>query len=227
MARPVRRTRLIVALSSLAVLGVVATAGGIAFQHGDGPYATWRFGPDHESVGPFADVPMAAPVSLELSLPFESWVYTVCFSLAQGPRALFPSDYLASDIQNPLPAGTHRLPGRLEGKDLEWVVPSCENQAVSYLLVVSRKPLPDLHKRMSTFFQIGNTAFSDRTFGSYLPKGGKTVLPEQNRVDDPILKQAAWNRDAALDGPMLEMKNRPGVFIKAMHVVPKGKRRKD
>jgi hypothetical protein len=227
MARPVRRTRLIVALSSLAVLGAVATAGTIAFQHGDGPYATWRFGPDHETVGPFEDVPMADPVNLELSLPFKAWIYTVCFSLAQGPRALFPSDYLATDVQNPLPAGTHRLPGRLEGKDLTWVVPSCKNQAVSYLLVVSRKPLPDLQNRMSTFFQIGNTAFSDRSFGSYMPKGGKTVLPKQNRVDHPLLKQAAWNREAVTDGPMFELKDHPGVFIRAMHVVPKEQRRKD
>lgn len=212
-------------LVCLAVLGAVATAGAIAFRDGSGPYAIWRFGPDQETLGPFDDVPMGDPVTLEVSLPFKAWVYTIYFNLADGSRALFPSDYLATNLQNPLPPGTHRLPGRFEGKDLQWVVPNCKDQAVSYVLVVSREPLPGLHKRMSMFFQIGNTAFADRSFGSYLPRGGKAVLPKRSEVGHPILKHAAYDREAGMDGPMLEMKNRPGVFIKAMHVIPKEKRR--
>ncbi|MHC4078667.1 MAG: hypothetical protein ACYST0_09550, partial [Planctomycetota bacterium] len=144
---------------------------------------------------------------------------------AGGCRALFPSDYLATDVQNPLPVGSHRLPGRLDSKDLEWHVPNNKNEAVSYILVVSRKPLPDLHQRMQTLFQIGNTAFPDRSFGSYLPKGGKAVLPERHMIPHPLLKQAAYDHDAALDGPMVEMKHQRGVFIKVMHVVAKGQRR--
>jgi hypothetical protein len=226
MPKPVRHRRLTIMLACLAVLGTVATAGVVALGHGDGPRATWRFGPEHETVGPFDEVPMFDPMTLEVSLPFQAWVYSVYFSLAHGCRALFPSDYLATDLQNPLPAGTHRLPGEADGKELQWAVPNCKGQAVSYILVVSRTPLPGLHERMRTFFQIGNTAFADKSFGSYLPKGGKTVLPKHNRISHPILKHAAYDRDAAIDGPMLQMKDRPGVFIKVMHVIPKDQQRR-
>jgi len=225
MPTPVRRRRLITLLAGLAVLGAVAIGGTMVFRHHGVPHATWRFGPESETVGPFDEVPMFDPMTLEVSLPFEASVYSVYFSLAHGCRALFPSDYLATDLQNPLPAGTHRLPGNTDGKELRWAVPNCKGEAVSYILVVSRTPLPDLHKRMKTFFQIGNTAFADRSFGSYLPKGGKTVLPQRNKLSHPILKHAAYDRDAAVDGPMLEMKGRPGVFIKVMHVIPKAQRR--
>jgi hypothetical protein len=225
MSKPVRRGRLLVMTACLVVLGAIATAGGMVFQQGDGPRAEWRFGPDRQTVEPFDEVPIADPMTLEVSLPFEAWVYTVYFSLTDGCRAMFPSDYLATDLSNPLPPGTHRLPGKLDGKEMDWVVPGQKSQVVSFMVVVSKKPLPGLRKRMRTFFQIGNTAFVDRTFGSYLPKGGKTVLPKENRIYHPILEQAAYDRDAAMDGPMIEMRNRPGVFMKAMHVIPKDPRR--
>lgn len=225
MSNPLRRGRFTAALACLAVLGAAVTAGTIAFRHDNTPRATWRFGTDQDTVGPFDSVTVSAPVTLEVSLPFKAWIYLVCFNLAQGCRALFPSDYLATDLGNPLPPGTHRLPGQLDGRELQWPVPDRKGEAVSYILVASRKPLPDLHRRMRTFFQIGNTAFSDRSFGSYLPKGGRTVLPERHGILHPILKQAAYDPDAADDGPMLELKDRPGVFIKAMHVIARERRR--
>lgn len=225
MSKPLRRGRLIAALACLAVLGVAVTTGAMAFFVGETPRATWRFGAELQTVGPFDEVSASDPMVLEVSLPFQAWVYLVCFNVARGCRAMFPSDYLATNLQNPLPAGTHRLPGQTDGKELAWAVPECSGEVASYILVVSTTPLPDLHKRMRVFLQIGNTAFADRSFGVYLPRGGKNVLPRQNKITHPILKQAAFDHEAAIDGPMLEMKDRPGVFIKAMHVIPKERRR--
>ena len=220
-----RRTNFVTVVVFLFLLGALVAGGITAFDLHNGPEATWRFGPERQAVAPFDEVPMLDPVILEVRVPFTAWVYAVSFSHAGGCRAQFPSDYLATDLENPLPAGTHRLPGRLEGKDLEWFVHGVKGEAVSYILVVSKRPLPDLHERMKTLFQIGNTAFPDGSFGSYIPKGGKAVLPEKHRIPHPLLKQAAYDRDAAVDGPMLEVKHQHGVFIRVMHVIPKDQRR--
>ena len=222
---PARPTRFVTVLVLLVLLGVLVAGGITAFDPLDAPEATWRFGPQRQTVEPFDEVPMLDPLILDVRLPFAAWVYAVSFSHASGCRAQFPSDFLATDLENPLPAGSHRLPGRLEGKDLQWRVDKVKGEAVSYILVVSKRPLPDLHRRMKTLFQIGNTAFPDGSFGSYLPKGGKAVLPAKLVIPDPFLKQAVDDRDAAVDGPMLEMKHHPGVFIKVMHVIPKEQRR--
>jgi hypothetical protein len=201
MSQP-RRSSFVTVVVCLCLVGALVAGGITAFGPHDAPQATWRFGPERQTVAPFDEVPMLDPVTLEVTVPFKAWVYTVSFSLAGGCRALFPSDYLATDVQNPLPVGSHRLPGRLDSKDLEWHVPNNKNEAVSYILVVSRKPLPDLHQRMQTLFQIGNTAFPDRSFGSYLPKG--PAAQRLARTSHQVRRETAQvpvNARKATEGP--------------------------
>ena len=224
MTAPVRSRRLILVAVCAASLAAISTLGFTWFGFFEKPSASWRFGPDQQAVESFARVPMFDAVTLEVTLPSKAWVYTVYFSQAQGCRAMFPSDYLATDHKNPLPAGTHRLPGRFKDKDLQWFVPNCKEQSVSYMTIVSTSPLQDLHKKMQTMFQIGNTAFPDMSFGSYMPKGGKEVLPKRSEIPHPLLQKAAYDVDAALLGPMLEVEGRSGVFVQVMHIIPADRR---
>ena len=123
---------------SLALAALALT--GITFYSGSNqPQANWRFGPEQVSCEPFDQVPMFDAANLQVTVPFKAWVYVVYYSQNQGCRAMFPSDYLASDLHNPLPKGSHRLPGTWKQKDLAWFVPNCRNEAVNFITVVARE----------------------------------------------------------------------------------------
>jgi hypothetical protein len=59
---------------------------------------------------------------------------------------LFPlSGY---DLENPIPAGTHRLPGTLAGQERSWVVSSAGGTE-TFLMIASRDPLPEIEAEIA------------------------------------------------------------------------------
>lgn len=69
------------------------------------------------------------------------WLYLVNEDAAGRVYLLFP--LAESGRTNPIPPGDVRLPGAVDGSELDWVVTS-EAGHESFLLVSSREPLPDL-----------------------------------------------------------------------------------
>lgn len=188
-----------------------------------GPKAQWLFGPDQTASEAFAQVPSFDPVTLTLDLPAPAHVYVVSFDLTQGALSFFPSDYLSTNLKNPLAAGRHVLPGQWKGKQMEWYVPEVTG-AVSFLVVVSQNPIADLQKAMASLRQMGNTAFPDRSMGLYMPKRDKgqpkPKLPSRSKPPHPLLQTTLYEVEATEPGVMLPHKQQPGVWLHAAHIQP-------
>jgi len=187
------------------------------------PRVHWRIDERDDPVEAFAEVEMETPLTLEVDLPFDAYLYVASFEPVRGSIAMFPSNFLRSDVPaNPLAEGVHRLPGKHGDVDLLWHsgdVPS----PISFMVVVSRDRLPELEAAMKTFRQFGNAAFPQRRkLGSYAPDGGMASVPALTEVHTDVLRAAYSLPDPEHDGEMTRWPKRDGVWLKVLRLQVKG-----
>jgi hypothetical protein len=73
-------------------------------------------------------------------------VYVLNEDAAGEAYTLFPVS--GADRANPVPAGEHRLPGALAGRDFDWVV-TCAGGREEVLVVASRRPVAALERQVA------------------------------------------------------------------------------
>jgi len=216
---------------ALGIVGLAALVGLLATgRHPSAPVATWQFGEDRKPIGPFDRVPMFEDMRLVLDLPTAGYVYVASFDLRRGTTAYYPTDYLDTDHEDPssgrmnrFPAGRHELPGAWQGKDQVWSVPDVEDEAVGLCVVFSREPLPELESALRSCVQVGNIGFPDKSMGRYMPRGGSKALLGRRQLPHEILRAAARQLEALVEGPMVELsggKAGRGVFVKTLNIIP-------
>jgi hypothetical protein len=178
------------------------------------PAATWL----DANGSPFATVGTAAggeSVTLRVRLPQPAHVYVASYSPAQGMLALFPSEYLRADspAQNPLLAGEHSLPGRFGEAQLRWPV-EAGTGSITYMLVVSRDPLPEVVDALAHSQQMGNAAFGDFTsFAPYMPSIGKEHLSGRGTLPTGALRAAFDLVEVPSGDAMIPWHEHDGVFL--------------
>jgi hypothetical protein len=103
----------------------------------------WRRGTPggDEPLAPGGAVRVGDVLALELKLDRPSHVYVVNEDEAGARYQLFP--VADSELSNPLPAGTIRLPGKVAGRPLQWRVTSAGGWERFYV-VIAGHALPEL-----------------------------------------------------------------------------------
>lgn len=89
-------------------------------------------------------------LSLELRTIETLHVYVLNQDLAGAVFVLYPSQNF--DLGNPLPQGTHRLPGTREGAPVDWEVTSAGGRE-TVVVVASRSPLRALERDLAGFMR--------------------------------------------------------------------------
>ena len=170
---------------------------------GNAPVCIWHVGVE-ENTEAFTQVRPGTPLSLHVDLPFAAHVYVASHNPADGTIALFPSPWLRTEANNPLSAGSHQLPGTIDGRELRWPAP-LESGPTSYMVVLSVEPIGELDELFEKIRQIGNMAFTDGSFNVSAPKeGGMAVVPPHNPIPGPILQAAADSLTSLeQNGPMV------------------------
>lgn len=130
-----------------AVAASMVAAAGIAawrVHDADSPgIATWLRADLDAPLRPGEVVRPGETLALRLDLDHSSHVYVINED-SHGERfQLFPLQ--GSDVQNPLPAGRSRLPGRIDGEPMEWQITSRGGREHFYVLIADQ-PLPDLQQ---------------------------------------------------------------------------------
>lgn len=183
------------------------------------PVVKWEIGDGATNVEPYAAVDAETPIRLDLELPSPAHVYLVSHDLIHGCSALFPSEYLHSDVPaNPLPAGRHLLPGQGADLELSWQSGDATSP-YSCMLIVSSEEIPGMPEALARFRQIGNAAFpKKKLLGGYAPKAGMDQVPPANELLHAAIKAAYRLVDAHNDGPMILWTGHPGVFLKVLRL---------
>ncbi len=219
--RPYSRATVFLTVASLVSLTVLLLGVGWPAV-GTLPRAAWRLGDQQRLAAEGKSVPAGTPIGLSLELPFPAHVYVASWSTLQGTIALFPSERLASELENPLPSGQHWLPGTLEGKPMTWPVHAVVGP-IHYLVVASREPIASLDETWSRLRQMGQmarpgAAFHDREMYVFPPDAGMKVVPSTDAPAAAELEAArtAFGSDgsAASDGPMRHLAGQQGVFVR-------------
>ena len=143
-------------------------------------------------------------------------MYVCSYSPHDGLLALFPSDYLRADTPtaNPLPAGFHRLPGRLQQENLFWPL-EAEVGSVTFMVVTSPVPLPDIDGQMGRMRGVGNAVFGDASMGTYMPPAG-AVPQAQGTLPTGALRAAYDLIELPTDGSMVRWPGADGVFVSTL-----------
>ena len=186
----------------------------------DSPRVTWRVG-DNTTLAPFAEIDPGKPVRVAVELPEALHLYVTRFDLDQGCIALWPSETLVTDAR-PGPTTRLTLPGEHDGISLAW--PTGENPGpVAFVLIASRKPLPDLAAALARCRQMGNAAFPKRSLlDPYAPKAGMEAAPPRSELPHPLLREAFALTDVHNSGPMTPAKSADGVWLKALRLIRRG-----
>lgn len=152
-------------------------------------------------------------LTLTLKLREPGHVYISSYSIDQGHLALYPSQFLSNDltIEGALPPGRYRLPGTLAGQALGWPVPL--EGVVTYMVVVSREPLPDVLAWLGRLDQVGNQAV-DRSMGHYqshaIRKNGDLAPSKGEKPPGALL--AAFKDASGTESAMIPWPGREGVY---------------
>lgn len=209
-------TRMALIAAAAAVAGAVLGA-----PLAEPPCSTsWTGGEARSPIEPAALLPTEFPLRLELTLDEPMHVYVASHDLVRGTIAMFPSTALRSGLgANPLPAGSHSLPGRHLGKELAWHGGDGVG-GTTFVVIASREPLPDLARVLHICRQMGNAAFPQLpTLGTYAPMGGMDATPPTVRPAHPLLEEAAAAALHGHDGPMARVEGHEGVFAAALRVI--------
>ncbi|MDZ3822457.1 MAG: protein kinase [Pseudoxanthomonas sp.] len=144
---PTRPRRALLAASAAAVVVLVA-----ALAWWRAPAPAWQGQAEFVDVdsgrvlADDAEVGLGDALRLRLASDAGSHVYVVNEDSAGALAVLFPLPGL--DLGNPLPAGSHELPGTAGGRPLAWEIASdAEHEA--FLVIASRSPLPALAQALA------------------------------------------------------------------------------
>lgn len=217
VTRPPRRHRwLRLEAALLAVIGIVWLAGR---EPTPAASARWLGGAAANAIDPLATLPAELPLQVELTLTQPMHVYVASHDMVRGTIAMLPSSTLRSELpNNPLPAGTHRLPGRHDGLGLQWHVGDGVG-ATTFFLIASERPVPELRDALLRCRQMGNAAFPKRTvLGTYAPATGMDGVPPRHQPAGALLQAARAVPDPLHDGPLVPLPGHDGVFVKVLRV---------
>lgn len=188
------------------------------------PSAQWLVGEAGERIAPYAEVDAETPFRLDLELHSAAYVYLVSHDLIYGCSALFPSEYLNSDIPaNPLPPGRHLFPGNAAKLELSWQSGDATSP-FSCMLIVSAQEIPGMREALERFRQMGNAAFPGKNLlGGYAPKAGMDQVPPASDLLHDAIKAANRLVDPDNDGAMIPWKEHPGIFLKVLRLQNRGR----
>ena len=171
---------------------------------------------------------MFEDMTLTVDLPFAGYVYVVGFNYTQGSVTYFPTEYLATEHKNLdsgrmnyFPAGTHELPGTIDGKPQRWWVPDV---AETVQPLCRREPQPDrgIWRRL---------CHSPRADGPIPPfpitrwaitcRGrARTRSSVGSPCRTPRCRPAQNQMDSVAPGPMVPWAEHEGVYLKVFNIQP-------
>ncbi|MEO6596362.1 MAG: hypothetical protein ABIP94_16555 [Planctomycetota bacterium] len=191
------------------------------------PAATWRVGSGSDMRQGSNYDNLAAETSIQLSIHNDEprFVYVFSHSIEDGTLLLWPSPPLESDLPQPLPPGTHVLPGRLADKELTWTTRSGIHSVTTFVVVAARDKVDELEGLLPRLRRWTNRVFPDRSMLVTVPLGETQIIGEGRtlKFPSPLLQRAA---DLAItesmpNGPMSPDGSLPGVWLTSWKVVEK------
>jgi hypothetical protein len=206
----------------LPVLAAAAAAGIWWNEEPAGPACTWRIGTGAEirQGTHYERLPPETPFRLSLHTAEAMHVYVFSNSAEDGTLLLWPTSALRSDLDQPLPAGHHVLPGSLEGKELAWTTRTGIRASTTFVVVAAREPIPELEAFMPRLRHWTNTVFPEHTMLVTNPPTGTEVL-RGSEFPTPLLLRAARYRvtEVLPNGPLGADPEAPGVWYGSWTVV--------
>ncbi len=197
-----------------------ATSGGV-------PACTWRIGKgtDVRQGRMFDEVAPESALSVSYWCDEPRFVYVFSHSSEDGTLLLWPSPLLQSDKAQPLPAGSHVLPGRFEGNDQYWTSRSGIHAVTTFVAVAARERVEELEALAPKVRQWSNSVFPDHTMLVTQPKVGMDVAGPPGSANFPagVLARAA-SRDhgtTLANGPMHPDSALPAVWTATWTCVEK------
>lgn len=186
----------------------------------DSPWYRWVIG-DGGDKRNYQEVAADTEVRLELALRSPAYVYVASHNGTDGTIALFPSPWLDTDLGNPLPPGTHVLPGRFEGTGLAWPVRATLG-ATDYLAVVSDEPVAELEDLFESARQISNTTFPDHRMVVTAPRGrSMDDVPRRASIPGKLLPAAGAIAVESLAGALRPWGEDESILLTSMKVIVK------
>ena len=187
------------------------------------PAATWRVRIDDEyrQARNYHELAEETAVRLSFSCSEARHVYVFSNSRVDGTLLLFPSPELKSDLANPVAAGHHTLPGRLEDTEITWTTRAEILGLTTYVAVASQRPIPALEDLAGKLRRWTNSVLPNKSLQITNPSDGSEVAGEPG-TDWPngILKRAAErsNNEVLVNGPMAPDEQVAGVWSSSVHV---------
>lgn len=187
------------------------------------PSCAWRVGTgsDARPGRPYDELAADTAVHCGIACDAPLYVYVVSHSADDGTLLWFPSPMLRQDLQNPLPAGRNRVPGRKDGRELHFAQRPVIG-ATTWIALASRQPLAGLDDLLPKLRQASNTTFTDGTVVISNPLDGTPPIGgPRSPLPHPLLQQAA-DRTITEDltsGPMHAAEGPAGVWFAAFRTV--------
>ena len=139
---------------------------------------------------------------LKLELPGAHHIYVLNEDLNGALFVLFPLAGL--EQPNPLPAGTHRLPGRKDGVPLDWQVTTAGGRE-KFLVIASVEPLGELERTLQELQAAGSGGSASmvvRGVGGLAPASSQPIslaaIQQQLEAQGPA---SLWLERFELDNP--------------------------
>lgn len=189
------------------------------------PAAAWRVGLGTETRQGrnYDELAPETPIRLYFHCDEPRYVYVFSHSAEDGTLLLWPSPPLESDLAQPLPPGSHVLPGKLADKELSWTTRSGIHAVTTFVAIAAREKVDELEALLPKVRQWTNRVFTDRTMLVSLPPGQTEVVGAARTTAFPsaLLQRAA---DLAIteslpNGPMQPDARTAGVWLSSWKVV--------
>jgi hypothetical protein len=207
------------------LLGLVLVLGAIllANRFQQQPQVAWQIGAASASrpASAYQEVGLDEPLRLAVEFREPLYVYVVSHDREDGTLSWWPSPMLQTDAAQPLPSGTHRLPGMRNGAEQSW--PARPTLAVTdWIVVAARAPLPELDALLPRLRQASNTTFTDGSVVLSNPKDGLAPLGKKgDGVPHALLQEAIdLPKEVTPNGGMHPSRT-PGVWLATLQVVAK------
>ena len=185
------------------------------------PSITWYLD-ETPGIETFATVRPSIRLQVEIEHRQPLYVYVATHNPSQGAAALFPTPWLATVKENPLPGGSHRLPGTFGGIQLAWATPDVL-APVDLLVLASEEPLAEVEQWFGRIRQASNSVFPDRRMVFSLPKDVSGAdLPPRSTWPAPILAKAAQCVVPGKHGRLLPLPGRAKVWAGCVKIQVEG-----
>lgn len=198
----------------LFVLPVIAVAAGVVVwkawpdRSAGVPACTWRIGAgaNIRQARMADEVPPESPLRLSCWCDEPRYYYVFSHSAEDGTVLLWPSPLVQSDLQQPLPAGTNVLPGRLQGNDVAWTSRAGIRATTTYVVVAAKERVAELEALLPKLRLWSNTVFPDHSMQVTKPLQPTELLGTAGTpaFPSPLLQRAAARNavDVLPNGPL-------------------------